>query len=203
MVQPKETVVFGPMSLERHQPEEVAALIYESAPELFALIFGPQAIALLTHFVGRSHNRYSHQYVRVAAIGHRVVGMASFVPAARVTDEADYRDVLSFGQRLWLKWVRYLLLRHILQHSYPAGSFYIGSLAVAAEHRNQGIGRQLLAHCIAEAKPTASPVFISVDIENGRAQKLYESLGFQVIETKTLRLPGRVIGSRVLTLIDC
>ncbi len=200
MAQQSENVYYLPMSLSRHNPEEVACLIYESAPELFALMFGSHPIARLTDLVQRSHSRFSHQYIRVAEIEHRVVGMAILVPAAYVSDAADYCEILNFSRKLWLKLVQYLLLRHVLQHDYPIGSFYIGNLAVAAEYRNQGIGRQLISQCIAEAKAAFSTIFISVDVSNVRAQKLYESLGFQVVAIKTIRLFGTTIGSRILSI---
>jgi ribosomal protein S18 acetylase RimI-like enzyme len=128
------------------------------------------------------------------------VGIATLVPAAYVNDAADYGKILNFSQKLWLKLMQHLLLRHVLQHDYPVGTFYIGNLAVAAEYRNQGIGRQLLSQCIAEATTVSNTIFISVDVSNVRAQKLYESLGFQVVAMKTIRLFGTTIGSRILSL---
>ena len=144
-----KNVHYLPMSLRRHSSSEVACLIYESAPEPFALMFGSCSVAHLTKLVQRLHNRFSHQYIRIAEIEHRVVGIAILVPSAHVNDDADYLDILNFSQKLWLKLVQRCLLRHVLQHVYPEGTFYIGNLAVAPEYRNHGIGRQLLLQCIA------------------------------------------------------
>jgi hypothetical protein len=60
MTQPSGTIDYQPMSLAHHDPTEVARLIYESAPSLFALMFGSCAIACLTNLVQRSHNRFSY-----------------------------------------------------------------------------------------------------------------------------------------------
>ena len=188
------------MSLACHNLRDVTRLIYESAPELFALMFGSQAILYLTDFVQRSHNRFSHQYIRIAEIDHQVVGIIILVPAAHINDDADYPAVLKFGKQLRLKLVQSLILRHVLQHDYPAGTFYIGNLAVAAEYQNQGIGSQLLSQSIIELAASSSTILISVDIDNLRAQKLYESLGFQVVASKTMRLLKTTIGSRTLAL---
>ncbi|MFN6568297.1 GNAT family N-acetyltransferase [Dendronalium sp. ChiSLP03b] len=189
------------MSLLRHNPQDVAWLIHESAPELFALIFGSKAIPLLTDFVQRSHNRFSYKNIRVAQAGDRVLGMATILKAEDIHDNADDRTVLSWWEKLRLQLAQRLILSRILQHDYPTGSFYISNLAVHAEYRGRGIGTQLLLQCIADAIAAgASTVFISVDIENSRAYKLYESLGFQVVTTKTMRLFGTTIGSRVLAL---
>lgn len=200
MVQQHENIRYRPMSLERHSSSEVARLIYESAPELFTLMFGPLAVRHLTELVRRSHNRFSHQYIRIAEIDQQVIGIATLVPTDKINENPDFLDVLNFGQKLWLKLVQRILLQHVLQHGYPPGSFYIGNLAVAPEHRNCGIGRQLLSQCIAEASRVSSSLFISVDVHNPRAQKLYESLGFQVVATKAIRLIGMLIGSRTLSL---
>ncbi len=200
MAQQSKKIYYLPMSLACHNPKEVACLIYESAPELFTLMFGSCAIACLTDLVRRSHNRFSHQYIQIAEIDRRAVGVVIFVPAAYVNAAADYGEILNFSQKLWLKLVQHLLLRHILQHDYPVGSFYVGNLVVSARYRNQGIGRQLLSQCIAEAEIASSTIFISVDVSNVRAQKLYESLGFQVVAVKTIRLFGTTIGSLVLSL---
>ncbi len=196
-----EDIRYAPMSLVHHNTRDIACLIYESAPILFRLLFGSQAITCLAALVARSHNRFSHQYIRVAETDQRVVGIVVLVPATRLAEDADYRDVLKFGQQLWLKLVQYLIVNHILQHSYPATAFYIGNLAVAAEYRNQGIGRRLLSHCIADAaaNDTTDAIFISVDISNVRAQRLYESLGFQVVTTRTIQLFRGAIGTRVLS----
>jgi ribosomal protein S18 acetylase RimI-like enzyme len=204
MTQPNEhiyygSIGYGSMSLVRHDPRDVAGLIYESAPKLFDLMFGSQAIKVLTDLVQRSHNRFSYQYIWIAEIDQQVIGMAILVPAAHINDVDDYREILNFSQQLWLKLVKNLILRHVLQHDYPAGTFYIGNLAVAAKYRNQGIGRQLLSQCISDIT-SASSIFVSVDIDNLRAQRLYELLGFQVVSTKTIRLLGTSIGSRVLSL---
>lgn len=201
-----ELVCYGPMILADHNFRDVACLIYESGPELFTLMFGSSAVVCLTDLVQRSHNRFSHQYIRVAEINQQVVGVAILIPAIQMHDNLAYQEVLKLHQRLRLKLVQRLIFRYVLRHDYPAGSLYIANLAVAAEYRNRGIGRQLLSQCIAEATTAACPIFISVDVHNLRAQKLYESLGFQVVETKAIRfgimsLSGITVGSRILSLV--
>ncbi|MCU0525997.1 MAG: GNAT family N-acetyltransferase [Elainella sp. Prado103] len=202
-LEPPETIDYSPMDLARHRPKDVACLIDESAPELFALMFGSHSVPCLTELIKRSHNRFSHQYIQIAESNHQVVGIATLVPAEMLNHNPDYQTVLNLGQKVWLNLVQRLLLRYLLQEVYPAGAFYIGNLAVAPEYRNQGIGRQLLLHCIATATALSDapdPIFISVDVKNGRAQKLYESLGFRVVATKTIQVLGWSIGSRILSL---
>ena len=186
--------------MERHNPRDVAILIRESSPELFALMFGPCAMGCLTELVQRSDNQFSYRYIHIAEIDHKVVGLATLIPASRVNDGADYLDVLSLIQKLWLNLTQRFVLPFVLQQVYPVRSLYIGNLAVAVMYRNQEIGRQLLKHCIAEAALTSSTIFISVSVSNGRAQKLYECLGFQIVGMKMIRLFGIAIGSKILSI---
>jgi ribosomal protein S18 acetylase RimI-like enzyme len=208
---------YQPMSLAHHSARDVAALIVESAPELFALMFGRRAITVLTQLVQRSQSRFSYRYIRVAVIDQRVVGMVTLVPGNAVNDATDYDAVLSLWQKTWLAIVEHGVLRFLLHHQFPADSFYIGNLAVVAAERNRGIGRQLLLNCRTEVEQGASAdapamgapvtrsiftrsIFISVDVSNGKAQHLYEALGFQPVRTKAIRLLGYELGSRLLSL---
>ena len=190
-------IEYAPMSLERHDRQQVASLICESAPELFSLMLGSQAIAHLTHLISMSANCFSHQYIRLAHSDRRVVGIAILVPAEKVKTHTDFTKVLTIGQIIRLSLVQNLLLRYVLQHDYPNGTFYLSNLAVAPEYRDRGIGTQLLLNCIEEASTCSDRLFISVDINNPRAYKLYRTLGFEAIATK--KLFGTQIGSRVLS----
>ncbi|HEY9825057.1 MAG TPA: GNAT family N-acetyltransferase [Stenomitos sp.] len=197
-----QNINYRAMSLEYDNPMEVASLIYESAPELFNLMFSSQAISCLAKLVQRSYNRFSSQYIRVAEIGDQIVGIITFVPAAYVNANAGYFDILNFVQKFWLSLIQRCVLSHVVQQVYPSESFYVGNLAVAAEYRNQGIGRQLLSWCIAEAACTSSPIFISVDLRNIKARRLYESLGFRMVGMKRMRLFGTTIGSCILSISE-
>lgn len=58
------------------------------------------------------------------------------------------------------------------------GEYYIDSLAVATNHRKQGIGRTLLQHAIITGKNLRLTPTLLVDPDNTNAVKLYSSLGF-------------------------
>lgn len=56
-------------------------------------------------------------------------------------------------------------------------------LAVAPAHRGHGLGTGLLVHAL-DAFPSATDVALDVFAENGSARRLYERLGFLVIERR-------------------
>ncbi|NBD16487.1 MAG: GNAT family N-acetyltransferase [Cyanobacteria bacterium] len=85
---------------------------------------------------------------------------------------------------------------------YPQESFDIANLAVTSRSRNQGIGQQLLSNCINEASTHLGSVYISVDVTNLRAKKLYESMGFQLVQEKVIGLGRFRVGSLVLALLS-
>lgn len=60
-----------------------------------------------------------------------------------------------------------------------AGEFYIDSLAVLPEHRGKGLGKALLRHAISNGNALGLTVTLAVDPVNGKAQELYQSLGFR------------------------
>lgn len=184
-----------------HDSQAVAELIYQSAPEMFSLMFGQKAIRQLTNFVQRSHNRYSHRHIYVAEANRQVLGIATLMNAADLNDDADYSSVLNRWERLRLGLAYTLILTRVLKQDYPAQTVYIANLAVDSRYRGRSIGTQLLQHCIADATAAGMrAIYISVDIDNPRAQKLYESLGFEVVAVKTMRLLTTTIGSRILVL---
>jgi ribosomal protein S18 acetylase RimI-like enzyme len=77
----------------------------------------------------------------------------------------------------------------ILMHGEPIGRLYVArwekeirivDLALLPEHRDRGIGSQILKDLLAEGKQQNLPVRIHVEQYN-RALRLYERLGFQKI----------------------
>lgn len=62
----------------------------------------------------------------------------------------------------------------------------VDELFVAPDRRGRGIGRGLLAWVERERPYGAVAVFLEVSASNGRARKLYESLGFSERSNRTL-----------------
>lgn len=60
-----------------------------------------------------------------------------------------------------------------------ADTLWILSVAVSPEARGQGLGRQLMAHCLAHVSPVITNIKLTVSPHNS-ACSLYQSLGFVV-----------------------
>ncbi|HVF61348.1 MAG TPA: GNAT family N-acetyltransferase [Thermoanaerobaculia bacterium] len=80
----------------------------------------------------------------------------------------------------------------VLRHGEPAGRLYVHrrpaeirlmEIALLPEHRGCGLGTALLEELMAEARATARPLTIHVEVYNP-ALRLYERLGFRKREDK-------------------
>jgi ribosomal protein S18 acetylase RimI-like enzyme len=78
----------------------------------------------------------------------------------------------------------------------PAGRLYLGDwddelrvidIALLPEHRNRGIGTHLIRQVMARAAALAKPVTLHVEPYNP-ARRLYERLGFVVVEERGINL---------------
>ncbi|MBY6065102.1 ribosomal-protein-alanine N-acetyltransferase [Pseudidiomarina sediminum] len=75
--------------------------------------------------------------------------------------------------------------QHELQGFYVASQvcdeITLMDIAVHPSFQGQGIGRQLLAHLLAQATQSKATVFLEVRVSNTAAIKLYVKLGFQQV----------------------
>jgi ribosomal protein S18 acetylase RimI-like enzyme len=93
------------------------------------------------------------------------------------------------GRPIGAAWVRLLAGA---EKNYPAIDNDVPELAIAVlpEQIGQGIGGKLLARLLEDAKPIYPAIVLSVR-EANPARRLYERLGFVVVETITNRVGGR------------
>ncbi|HEY9842879.1 MAG TPA: GNAT family N-acetyltransferase [Candidatus Obscuribacterales bacterium] len=84
---------------------------------------------------------------------------------------------------------RALLLGKIYLPPRP-DSLYLANVAVTADQRGQGLGRQLLEELHRQAQQQGLPrVELDVSLSNPRAQHFYESLGYHVEAEKAMEHP--------------
>lgn len=100
--------------------------------------------------------------------------------------EADHRVVLFDGKPAG----RLLVFRSELE-------IILVDIALLPEHRNRGIGAALIDELLGEAERSSKPVRLHVVKEN-RARRLYERLGFEIIQDLGIhfKMEWRASGSR-------
>ncbi len=166
----------------------MAASAGELAGPLFGLGDIDRAIRYFARLFATRGSDWSFDITTAAEQDGRVVGMVSHRPAS----EELRRDLMSgvAVMRVYgllgsarLGW----RMRHLVSPRRPAGrgEHYITFLAVAAGHRNRGIGSMLLdsAHAAAGAAG-ASRVGLEVLIENHAGRRLYERHGYEEVSRK-------------------
>lgn len=85
------------------------------------------------------------------------------------------------GQTLsWHDRLRLLLFLDLLDQPVPEGTTYIDFIAVAPEHRQQGVGTALLQFC----QHQFTRLSLSVVTTNHAAYQLYQRLGFGKVSTQ-------------------
>lgn len=161
--------------------EAIAGLFFEGFAKETRPVFGsPGSMARIMH---KSMNPATCIAAREAG---RLAGMAIL----------DLEDRHLFNPRLKhftaefgrLDGLRRFVLMLMLSAGSHKGLFYLDILAVAADHRGEGIGSRLLTEVEREAVLQGRQALVlDVVDENPRARKLYESLGFR--EVKHRRLP--------------
>jgi len=165
---------------------EAGPLVFEAAPILFALLFGPQkaeAVRALTQLFKLGGNPFGFEQAWVAVQGGSVVGVM-----IAATVEARRRG----GRRMWwlLPRVRgaVAMLRRLpealaMMRGYaspPAEAFYVGILAVAEGCRGQGIGSRLLDEAAGQARNArCSLTVLHVELDHEDALRFYQRAGFR------------------------
>jgi ribosomal protein S18 acetylase RimI-like enzyme len=100
---------------------------------------------------------------------------------------------------LLLAW-RGVVVARALQHYLP-GSWYIAFVGVDPARQSLGIGSSLIERSIQTARASeCSCVELDVDVDNPRAQALYERIGFHVQHTDRRRTSFIMVESRRMVL---
>ena len=100
---------------------------------------------------------------------------------------------------LLLAW-RGVVVARAMQRNLP-GSWYVAFVGVDPLQQSLGIGSSLIKRSIQTARASRCPcVELDVDIDNLRAQVLYERLGFHVLHAERRRTSSIMVQSRRMVL---
>ncbi|MCX6085093.1 MAG: GNAT family N-acetyltransferase, partial [Caldiserica bacterium] len=98
-----------------------------------------------------------------------------------------------------LAW-RGVVVARALQRNLP-GSWFIAFVGVDRPHQSHGIGSSLIERSVERARTSGcSCVELDVDVDNPRAQLLYERLGFRVQPAERRRTSSIMVETRRMVL---
>ena len=156
-------------------------LIIQAMGELaakFAHLEDPEAInSLFQHFFKLKDNQYSFENTLVYVEDETIIGSINAYDGAKL---AMLRE----------PFLKYLNINNSLnlsaEQETESGEFYIDTVSVKPEAQGKGIGKQLILQAIKWAKElNHSYVGLLVELNNPRALKLYQNLGFRIKNEKT------------------
>lgn len=137
---------------------------------------------------GQKENRFSHEYAYEAKIDGKTVGIITCYSHCEMEKLAwpTFRELLKTR-----KWE---LVKHIFGNIKESlsmfmlkegrdGEFHIGSIATLPECRGYGVGTKLIEYAEAHARGHKfRKCSLTVKMENDGARKLYERLGYEIVD---------------------
>lgn len=195
-------MIFEEFDYNKHDYHKVAKLIFSVDGRTYSKVFKTSKKAMLTIekllLVGNDldTNRDSINekniklyIVRDDDLNKSILGILHVVKGKKnsllndiffVFKNLAIADAFRFS---FIYFLDFLVLSSITQHDY-----YIAELAVDESQRGKGIGKKILKKAIKAAKEEKySRVVLDVDLNNERAIKLYESLGFKKFNKKSVK----------------
>ncbi|USG64041.1 GNAT family N-acetyltransferase [Brevibacillus ruminantium] len=159
-----------------------APLIFEAIGDIAYTLTGAdkpeEAIPVLEKFFSEPSNRISFENSLVVVVAGQPVGVLICYHGSR-TDELDK----PFAERL----KQLTGQEPVIKKEARNDEFYLDTLVVSPSHRGKGLGKQLIARFEEEAiKQGHERTALLVENDNGRARKLYESLGYRADSSLTV-----------------
>lgn len=183
------------LNIRPARPEDaknVAPLIFSSGPRAFDFIFSNEEKGACLHFLEDCFSRkammfsYEHHYV-VEDEGQVVAIIGAFTKSSMgKTQLSTGTQILRyFGVFAGIKsLLRGLKFESKIVKPPLAGCYYICHVGVRPDRQGLGIGEKMVAFIEDLAREKGvNKLSLDVSVINPRAQKLYERLGFRVIET--------------------
>jgi len=204
----------GDIQFRPCKPDDVAELvplIISSGPATFDYIFADTELSQVDEFVERS---YVQGKMEMGYPTHTALLLEGKVVGAGGLWHSGFnlqflfwgaQQILSYyGLIRGAKVIRRALQLESVVKPPRSGVAYVGHVGVSPEQRGKGFGSMLMQELILQAKNLEySKCGLDVSARNPKAQKLYEHLGFKVIEVNPAnyqRKFGDVIEHRYMEL---
>ncbi|WP_028298238.1 GNAT family N-acetyltransferase [Olivibacter sitiensis] len=135
-----------------------------------------KAKEFMLYFTKRKNNQYSYENCWVAEDENKVVAAAILYDGAELS---ELREPV-------LHYIKHQFNRDLdLEDETQPGEYYIDSLGVNPDQQGKGIGSKILRFLIEEyVNKDRQTLGLLVDDDNPNAKKLYQNLGFQLVEKK-------------------
>lgn len=137
-----------------------------------------EANRFIMSLVKESNNQYSYQNIFVIQELNKIIGHISIYNGDHFTQ---------LRQKVWDT------IKEKYGHSYQAedetapGEMYIDTFAICPSERGKGLGKELLQFAIDYYVTKQKKILgLLVDNDNPNAKKLYQSIGFKVVEERNI-----------------
>lgn len=169
-----------------------APLLFSSGPALFSYIFASpsdQAQEILSQAFLQPHHAFSYEYTQVAEIAGQPAGLMVGYPGS-LKRQVDEKVHFVMARILPLRKLPKILVNVAdlsrIKQDVQTQDYYLLSLGIVPEFRNQGLGSQLLKQAESQAREFDCPtVCLDVTFNNHAAQALLQSRGYTVVCSKT------------------
>ncbi len=156
-----------------------------SGPEAFEYVFGPRAVELLDACFEQDEGLFGCSNHDVAVLDGRVVAVGAFYDASSLAarSKGTIRSVLRFaGRGAPRVFMRGVLVESLMPPP-SSDELYVAHLGVDPEMRRRGVMTRMLEERIDRARASGfRQMALDVARTNPGAQRLYERLGFRVIQ---------------------
>lgn len=173
--------------------EDFASLVLMSAPSLFPAIYGAGVADVMQHLFCRSCNLFSFEHTFFAELGGRKIGMVLGYDW-QVKGKENWQTGSLLLEKMRSNFRRklpYLMKFENVIGVVKEREYYISNIAVYPEYRAAGIGTRLIFVAEKEAKNSgAERVALDVEVENTGASRLYQRLGYSIVNESTVQLRG-------------
>ncbi len=189
---------FEKLDINKHSPQKVAALIYETDRETFDFFYQNQATAsqYIEKLVRVGNNTLGQEHVNVVTRDGEVIGILLH---SWGQDHHRIRELKVLFRNLnLLDAFRFILIDlkdSLILSNLKKGDFYLAGVAVDEKVRGKGIGGLILDRAVEMARERGCKrVVLDVALDNPGAKRLYGRTGFKVYNKRSFPWFGKKIG---------
>jgi ribosomal protein S18 acetylase RimI-like enzyme len=178
-----------------------AYLIYMTMSRMADYLLGSgdpeKAKTTLGRLFSQRQNRFSYLFSDIAEVDDQVAGLSLSYPSdvmrsLEIPMAVQLLGMLGLSE--FISFVRNALPLSQIKEA-GTGEQFINNVAVLPNFQGQGIGSQLLTFVEGKAKTAGLGICsLCVETENVHARRLYERIGYRVIDTIEFEQLSRVIG---------